>query len=136
MATGTVVITENKSFNNPERPVKFVRFDWTSASNVASDVTTSKISGDICKVQFIPGTSSNQPTDLYDVTVTDENGFDVLSGQGANLSNSANSEVIPGVPLKDGTTTSVGLRSIDDKLTLNVTNAGNAKTGSVVIFYR
>jgi len=137
MATGTVSITQQKFVEDALRPVRRATFAWTStAGGAAGDTSLFKVSGEILKVQFIPGTSSNQPTDLYDVTITDENSVDILAGQGANLSNSANSQVIPGIPLKDGTTTSVGLMTVDDYLTLSVTNAGNAKSGTVIVFYR
>jgi hypothetical protein len=57
------------------------------------------------------------------------------SGQGANLSDANASAVSPGVPLKDGTTTSVTPCVVADPLILNVA-AGNAKSGKVIIYFR
>ena len=62
-------------------------------------------------------------------------GVDVLAGQGANLSDANASAVSPGVPLKDGTTTSVTPCVVADPLILNVA-AGNAKSGKVIIYFR
>ena len=111
-------------------------FAWTSASDGTATVASSiAISGRIARVVFIPS-STAAPTNLYDVTLTDSDSVDVLAGQGANLSDTTKSNVCPGIPLKDGTTTSVQPTTVDSVLTLNVTNAGNAKAGTVVVYVR
>lgn len=70
------------------------------------------------------------------MTLTDESGVDVLAGQGANLGNAVASNVCPGVPLKDGTTTGVASQQVFGSLTLAVANAGNGKAGTVVLYLR
>lgn len=117
-----------------DRGVSRIDIAWTSDSGGNATVATSAVTGTIRRVTFVPGTAGSQPTNAYDVTLTDEHGLDVLAGQGANLSNAANAHVAPGVPLKDGTTTSVVQPAVDGLLTLNVTNAGNAKSGTVVVY--
>jgi hypothetical protein len=92
------------------------------------------ISGEIQRVVIDP--QSPAPTDLYDITLTDEDSVDVLAGQGANVSTSATSIVCPGTPLKDGTTVSVRPVVVDGILTLNITNAGNGGAGKVVVYVR
>lgn len=109
---------------------------WTSNSSGAASGTTDLISGTICKVEFIPGSGGSQPTNAYDATLTDAGGVDILAGQGADLSNSAASSVVPGVPFKDGTTTTTSPCVIADQLTLSVTNAGDTKSGQVVLYVR
>ena len=111
-------------------------FTWVSdsggAATVASDIA---ISGQIVRVVIIPsGTAA--PTTLYDMTLTDSNSVDVLAGQGANLSATVTANVCPGTPLKDGTTVSVVPMVVDSVLTLNITNAGNAKAGTVIVYVR
>lgn len=120
-------------------PVRVYTYDWVSdvsGGNVNASVQTNltRISGEILKVVTIPG--SPAPTDNYDVVLTDEDGEDVLAGQGANRSSSTVQSFAPGVPLKDGTTTSVGPMPVHSKLTLGVTNAGNSKAGKVKVYVR
>jgi hypothetical protein len=131
MSAGSVTVTQNLI-----NPVRYV-LAWTSdASGNVSGIPAPTMNGTICKVEFVPGSGGNAPTDQYDVTLTDIAGVDVLGGQGANLSNAAASAVVPGVPFKDGTTISTAPCVISDPLTLNVTNAGNAKSGQVILYVR
>jgi hypothetical protein len=116
--------------------VKRVKIPWTSSAGGSATVVTDKLNGILLAVEPVPGTGTSQPTNLYDVTLTDEAGVDVLAGQGANLSNAAPSVFCPGVPITDGTSTSTLPRPISDVLTLNVSNAGNAKSGSVWLYLR
>lgn len=108
---------------------------WTSDASGDATVTTERLFGTLIGVAFIPSGSA-APTANYDVTLTDDNGVDVLSGQGANLSNATATRVVPGVPFKDGTTTSIAPVVINDTLDLAVANAGNAKGGTVVLYLR
>lgn len=111
-------------------------FEWLSdASGNATLPSWLAVSGQIERVVFIPS-SSVAPTSLYDVTLTDEDGVDVLAGQGANLSATLKSSVKPGIPLKDGTTTSTVPTVVDGILTLNVSNAGDSKGGTVLVYVR
>lgn len=134
-------VTETRSFGDgtrrEESRVNRIALAWTCTSGGAvSGNASATISGTILKVQFIPGSGGDQPTNAYDVTLTDTAGIDVLAGQGADLSNSTPTSVIPGVPLKDGTTTSVGPCVVNDPLTLVVANAGSVKSGTVVLYVR
>jgi hypothetical protein len=110
-------------------------WSWTSAADgTVSSASPYKISGEILRVVFNPGATA--PTTLYDITLTDENSMDVLAGQGGNLSEVNTTNVCPGVPLKDGTTTSTRPIAVHDTLTLNVTNAGDSKQGTVDVYVR
>jgi len=103
-----------------------VDWDWLSTAGGAADlVTANAYTGIVTRAVFIPDSAGTQPTDLYDVTVTDEDGADVLLGLGANLSNAATVQKHQG----DG----LGCVA-NDKLTVNVTNAGNAKGGRVILY--
>ena len=122
---GTVVTTEVTHTS-----VKKVTFAWTSSAGGAADATTTAVfDGDVfCAVQ-IPNTGITQPTNAYDVTVTDADGHDVLGGLGANLSNAANT-------VKNKAAGDELVAVAGSKLTLAVTNAGAAKTGEVVLYIR
>ena len=118
---GTVTTTE---ITYPR--IKKVTFTWTSSAGGAADATTTHTyTGEVVRAVQVPDGGGTQPTDLYDVTVTDSDGADVLHGTGANLSNAAVTNAAP----KDG----LGA-VVNSTLTLAVTNAGNA-TGGVTILY-
>ena len=133
---GTLTVTEQK-FLHPQRPIRKYTLAWVStAGGAVSGNETGYISGEILRVVFKPDGGGTQPTDLYDVTLLDDAGFDVLAGQGANLSNANTTNVCPGVPMKDGTTTSVRPQIVDDTLELQVSNAGSAKGGTIYLYVR
>ncbi len=119
---GTVTVAETT-----HTTVKKIYWDWLSTAGGAADlITTLPYDGLIERAVFIPDGGGTQPTDQYDVTVTDSDGVDVLAGLGANLTNAATVSKTHA----DGLTAAVG------KLTLNVTNAGNAKGGLVILYLR
>jgi hypothetical protein len=112
-------------------------FDWVSDAGgnatVASDLA---VSGKIERVVIVPSASA-APTALYDMTLTGPHGIDLLAAQGANLSDTLASHFAPAIALKDGTVTAASYSvTVDDILTLNVSNAGNAKAGKVVVYVR
>lgn len=105
---------------------------WTSTSGGAvSGNPVSVRRGYLAKVKFIPAAGGTQPTDLYDVTVTDTDGVDVLNGCGANLSNAAAAAFVP--LFGDGTNKSQRILLEDGDLTPVVANAGNAKSGTIIL---
>lgn len=115
---GTVTTTEERI-----GPIEEVIFVWTSSGAGAADATsTYAYNGEVVEVQIVPGATT--PTDLYDVTVTDNNSVDLLYGQGANVSN-ASTVVVKGAALVS-----------NSKLTLGITNAGSAKDGTVIVHVR
>lgn len=106
---------------------------WTSDASGNADGNIG-ISGTLLRVAFKPDTGDSQPTNLYDVTLTDYSGIDVLNGAGANLSNAAASATVPLTTGSDGVTMLPTV--VSDTLTLNVTNAGNAKRGELILYFR
>jgi len=100
---------------------------WTSDTGGAATIQTTQFyNGVPIQVVFEPDTSTATiPTTAYDVTITNEEDVDILSNNGANLTST-------GKVYKhhyDG----MGL-VVYSKLTLNVSNAGNAKGGKVKLF--
>lgn len=100
---------------------------WTSdASGNVSGNTFDVRYGELRQVKTIPGAGGVAPTDLYDVTLTDPDGVDVLAGAGANLSGTVAAILEPTInsqrPYLEAQT-----------LTLNVSNAGNAKSGTLIL---
>lgn len=121
-AAGTVTVVE-ETYGT----VKKIKWAWTTTAGGAADLVTAEAySGKVEALVTVPGGGGAAPTDNYDVTVTDEDGTDVLAGGGVDR-DTANTE----------TKLSANLGIVaNDKLTLNVTNAGAAKSGVVYLYIR
>ncbi len=118
---GTVTVTEARHDPN----ITVITWDWLSdASGDADQATTYQVFGRLLFAVFDPDAAGTQPTDLYDVVINTEDGYDILAGNGANLSNAADVAVTDADGLG-----SVGYSTLD----LVVSNAGNAKGGKVQI---
>ena len=102
-------------------------FTWTSdADGDASIVTDGVYDGKLIGAVFIPGTDGDQPTDEYNVALNDSTGVDVLAAQGADLSNTAGSIALE----------SELLVACGERLTLVVSDAGDTKSGTVIVYVR
>lgn len=120
---GTVVTTEERLGN-----IHKVKFAWTSSAGGAADATTTGYyTGEIVRVVQIPSGGGTVPTAAWDCVVNDSDSADALVGLGANLSESA----------QTSKTTKDGLGAIaNTQLTLAVTNAGNAKVGTTILYIK
>lgn len=117
---GTVVVTENPN----ARPLKRVKFAWTSSSGGAADGGTSgAYNGKCILLTTIPAAAGDAPSANYDITVLDEDGVDVLAGAGINRHTSNTEQVV---------SASLG-GAVSQKLTLHVTAAGDTKQGVVYL---
>lgn len=123
-AAGTATIGETRRIGS----VRKVLWTWTSGTGAeggtVTSTTTAAFDGKVICLITDPG--STAPTDNYDITITDVDGIDVLLGAGANR-DTANNEYVADASL--GAVAS-------SKLTLNITNAGDAKEGVVVLYLR
>lgn len=111
-------------------------FDWASTSGGQVLATVTELNGEILRVLFDPDASTSAPTNLYDVTLTDAYGVDVLCGLGANRSSSTTQTKIPRIVTGDGTTSVPLPVATAGDLTLLIDNAGDDKGGHLVIFLR
>lgn len=103
---------------------------WLSTAGGAVSANAVAVKrGRLHRVKFVPGAGGVQPTDAYDVTVTDADSVDVLHGLGANLSN-ATAKIVPQLDGSGGTPNTLGFLEGGD-LTPVIANAGNAKTGTI-----
>lgn len=124
MAIGTATVTETT-----HTTVKKIKWVWASTADNqgATKVTVSAYDGLIERVEFVPDGGGTQPSNLYDVTITDSESVDVLATLGADLSNSATVTKVH----------SNGLGAVAGSvLTLNVSNAGLSKGGTVILYLR
>ena len=95
------------------------------ADGTATGATTAEIDGELFGMTTIPDGSAAPSVD-YDITITDDGSHDVLLGAGADR-HTANTEHVLRASLA-AVASSV--------LTLNVSAAGNAKEGVVVLYVR
>lgn len=115
--------------------------DWVSDDSAGTAAgTTRKIVGQLVKVVTDPG--STAPSDNWDVIVTDEESVDVTAKcMNAALliaRDTANSEETY-LYLQEASATPVGIGAfpvVCDKLTISIANAGNSKTGQVILYIR
>ena len=123
MATPQVVTITQDAI---EYPIQKVSWDWLCTDlGVVSSAASGWYCGKIVRAIISPDSSTTQPTDAYDVTIEDADGFDILSGEGANASNAA------AVHITDPTKT-LWVRS--GVLTLKIASAGDAKGGVVTLY--
>lgn len=99
--------------------------DWVSAADGTLTEVITAIQGTIERVTFIPASKAGEtPFDLYDATLTDRDGIDVLSGAGVNLSSTTVTDILvtdvsPVLPIA-----TIGA------LTLNISHADSGGAGT------
>ena len=130
MTAQVVAITEG--YTAEYLPVKKIKWAWTtdSANAAIVDSTTAgevnktpgKYGGIIYRLVTNPGATA--PTDNYDVTILDDDGYDVLMGAGADRDTANTEQVLA---------SSLGC-CVDSQLRLNIASAGNSKVGEVILY--
>lgn len=118
--TFTETITPHKGGN-----MKEVKIAWTSdaSGNVTEHTTTNFYNGKI-KYFVTDPDGTNAPTDNYDIQLLDRNGIDILAGAGANRDTANNEYVLDA---------SVGA-IVNSQITVAISNAGNAKSGVILLY--
>jgi hypothetical protein len=138
----TVTYDDGSDGNGDTGSIRKVLIDFTTDDTTGSvAVTTRKIVGELIKIVTDPGGTA--PTDAYDIVLTDEEGVDLSVHMDdvaiAALINrdTANTEETY-LPLEDtaGTGRVGAWPVVCDKLTVTVNNAGNSKTGQIILYYR
>ena len=116
---GVVTVTESRVGS-----MKEIVFNWTSSAGGAADgATTFPYSG---KLELLTTIPTDGPTDNYDLTLLDSDGVDVLAGAGANRATATTQQVLG---------SSLGAVG-NSLLSLHVTNAGDTKSGKVLVHLR
>jgi len=114
-------------------PAGYIRYKWTSTStgNVILS-TTDYLAGRVGRFVTNPGATA--PSANYDITITDDDGVDILNGAGANR-HTSNTETV--FPIATGSIATTGYVAITFAgiLTFNVTNAGDSKIGEAALYY-
>ena len=93
VTSGTVTMTGSKA---PFRGALLSqRIDCTSDDNEDVVATITRIQGTIERVILNPDGGAEAPTNNYDITLTDQDGIDILGGWGANRSSVTTQQDIP-----------------------------------------
>lgn len=104
------------------------KIKWTltsAADGSVSSASTKRYNGIVHRLVTIPDGGGTAPTAAWDLTITDGDSVDVLNGLGADRSATATEQ-------KANTD---GLGDVKSSLlTANVTNAGNAKGVTVILY--
>lgn len=117
---GTVTVTEASLGG-----IQKIRWAWTSdASGNADLITERAYYGEVLALVTDPD-GTDAPTDDYDITITDVEGYDVMQGAGADLDTANTETAVP-------TAASVAFGT----LTLNVSNAGDSKSGVAILYLK
>lgn len=102
-------------------------FAWTSHTDGSvAGIARSVPMGVIKQIKVVPNTGATQPTNLFDLTILDSDGFDILSGRGADLVNTGPTvlQFDPPYIYRGGT------------LTPTIAAAGSGKTGTIVLIVK
>jgi len=117
---GATVAVSGVVATTPDATV--VTEDWTSSAGQTATVAVTVGAGWLRQVTLTPSSGGTAPTALYDVTLTTAAGTDLLSGSGAdNSATIAKIIQVDGIYLEAGT------------VTINVSNAGASKAGTVTL---
>ena len=133
MAAQVVAITETSANYSDLQSVRKITWAWTTdgANGAIVDATaagqanktTSKYTGQIARLITNP---TDSPTDNYDVTILDDDGYDVLMAGGLDR-DTTNTEQV--------NASSLGV-CLDSQLRLNIATAGNTKSGVVILYIK
>lgn len=145
MAGSASTITyDDGKYDGGQGYVQRVVIAWTSDDSTgAVTATTKKISGRLLKVVTVPSATA-APTANYDIAITDEQSVDVLAGLagtgGTDKSllnrHTSNTETVHLAPENSLTDPVPGLEpKVCGKLAVAVTNAGNSKAGTIIIYW-
>jgi hypothetical protein len=103
-----------------------VEFNWEGEGVYGNDSeqTGARVTGLLYRVVTNPD-DTDVPNANWDLTITDEDGVDLLAGQGVNRSNSNSEQIVLSNPVE-----------VSSKLTFSVTNGGTGKKGKVTAYLR
>jgi hypothetical protein len=99
-----------------------IKFTWTSATDGSGSLASAfSYYGEVLALVTDPGATA--PTDNYDLTFPDVEGYDVMQGAGANRDTANTETAVP-------TTRS----PVFGKVTFTLANGGDAKQGVAILY--
>ena len=128
IAVGTCpspTVTKHRTANNDV--TETIVWSYLSAEGGTADCTDYAVHGNIRRVVTNPGAAA--PTDNWDATLKDADGIDVMATALANRDTADSEQIL------DSTNGNLNI-AVDGPLTLQILNAGNAKTGTVTLYVK
>ena len=136
-AAGTLTETPPNNADRFNRPIQKYSYAWTSdASGNVERYTTSAINGALVNVEIVPDSGGSAPTANYDLVINDASGVDVLAGGGGNLSATVPSRLRPHFSQTISAVSYPFEVCVYEQLQIVISNAGNAKSGTIIIYVR
>lgn len=140
-SAATVTYDDGVDGSGVRAGIRKVLIDFITDDTTGSvAVTTRKIVGRLIKIITDPG--STAPDANWDVVLTDEEGVDLSIHMddvaiAALIARHTTSTLETYLPLEDtaGTGRMATFPVVCDKLTVTVNNAGNSKTGQIILYY-
>lgn len=141
MAGSSMTFTYEDGQDGLGRPGRIQRViaSWVSddAAGTASG-TSRKLCGRLIKAMNAPSAAGVQPTDNYDITITDSDSVNILSGSLPtldNISNASKTERYFFVKNTDAAPLSTSTAPlVSSALTIAVAAAGNSKQGAITLY--
>ena len=106
-------------------PVSVIIWSFLSSAGGAATEQTKKVSGKVKRMVTNPD-NSDPPDANWDLVITDEDGVDILEGDGANRDPT-------GAGISEGVAFTIS-ELVASKLTFTVANAGSANKGVVKLY--
>lgn len=107
--------------------IKKIKWDWVCTDGgIVSSQTTGTYTGELIRLITDPDAAAAAPDDNYNITILDEDGYDVLIGGGL-LRDTANTEQV--------LASSLGC-CYNTKLTLTIAAAGDANGGVAILYIK
>ncbi len=127
-SAGTVTSQSHKTVGR-DANIKIWQVGYTThvSAGTFTLVTDQDINGWILLVETDPG--STAPTPDYDITIKNDNGYDLMGGALTNRHTTATERTRPLIGSVYEPVETVG------KLTISVSAAGNSKTAEIIIYY-
>lgn len=128
-AGSAVTVNSNIVLPIPKDTYKIYHIDFTTdAADGTVTLPIGTIHGDVIMAVTQPGTHGGAaPTTGWDITLTDEDGIDIMTGSLLNRTTVVETAqpVASGLPIR---------RPTHSTVTLNITNAGNTRTGTILLY--
>jgi hypothetical protein len=123
--TGEWVVNEVQIQEVSDR-TKYV-VDWVSITGGTAVSMNINMVGFLVEVETIPGQNgvpaTDPPDSLYDITITDPYGYDLMGGKLADRSNTVAERKLAANPMW-----------VDDYVVINISGAGDANQGRIIIW--